>query len=132
MIKKTVTYEDLNGKERTESFYFHFYESEILEMEMSVEGGFAERIQRIIDAKDQTALLPAIKKFVLDAHGVKSEDGKQFIKNEKVREAFAQSPAYSIIFMELLRDDVLAAEFVKGTFPADVAKKLAAKEAAAN
>lgn len=120
MIKKTVTYKDLNGKERTESFYFHFFESEILEMELSVEGGFAERIQKIIDAKEQTKLLPIIKKFVLDAYGEKSEDGKQFIKNDEVRAKFSQCPAYSDIFMSLVMNDELAAEFVNGVVPEEM------------
>jgi hypothetical protein len=126
MIKKTVTYKDLNGNDRTESFYFHFYESEILEMEMSVEGGFAERIQRIIDAKDQPSLIREIKKFVLNAYGVKSDDGKRFIKNDDVKAAFVQSPAYSKIFMELVMDDKVASEFVKGVVPAEMSDRVAA------
>lgn len=126
MIKKTVTYKDLNGNDRTESFYFHFYESEILEMEMSVEGGFAERIQRIIDAKDQPSLIREIKKFVLNAYGVKSDDGKRFIKNDDVKDAFVQSPAYSKIFMELVMDDKVASEFVKGVVPAEMSDRVAA------
>ena len=117
MIKKTVPYKDLNGKERTESFYFHFYESEILEMELSTEGGFAERIQRIVDAKEQTKLIKVIKNFVLDAYGVKSDDGKQFIKNDEERAKFEQCPAFSIIFMELVMNDKAAAEFVNGVIP---------------
>lgn len=125
MIKKTVTYKDLNGNDRTESFYFHFYESEILEMEMSVDGGFAERIQKIIDAKDQTSLIRVIKKFVLDAYGVKSDDGKRFIKNDEVRAAFVECPAYSKIFMELVMDDKVASEFVKGVVPAEMANRVA-------
>lgn len=129
MIKKTVTYQDLNGNDRTESFYFHFYESEILEMEMSVDGGFAERIQRIIDAKDQPSLIRVIKKFVLDAYGVKSDDGKRFIKNDEVRAAFVESPAYSKIFMELVMDDTVAAEFVKGVVPAEMKDRVAAASA---
>lgn len=124
MIKKTITYKDLNGNDRTESFYFHFYESEILEMEMSVDGGFAERIQRIIDAKDQPSLIRVIKKFVLDAYGVKSDDGKRFIKNDEVRAAFVESPAYSKIFMELVMDDVVAAEFVKGVVPSEMSDRV--------
>lgn len=127
MIKKTVTYKDLNGNDRTESFYFHFYESEILEMEMSVDGGFAERIQKIIDAKDQTSLIRVIKKFVLDAYGVKSDDGKRFIKNDEVRAAFVECPAYSKIFMELVMDDKVASEFVKGVVPAEMANRVANK-----
>ena len=124
MIKKTVTYKDLNGTERTESFYFHYYESEILEMELSVDGGFAERIQRIIEAKDQPTLIRVIKKFVLDAYGVKSDDGKQFIKNDAVRDSFKQCPAFSKIFMDLVLDDKLASEFVNGVVPEDMADRI--------
>jgi hypothetical protein len=126
MIKKTVTYKDLNGNERTESFYFHFYESEILEMELSVDGGFAERIQKIIDAKDQASLIRVIKKFVLDAYGVKSDDGKRFIKNDEERDKFVQCPAYSQIFMELVMNDKLASDFVNGVVPAEMADRVAA------
>ena len=122
MIKKTVTYTDFNGSERTETFYFHYSQAEILEMELSVDGGFGERIQRIIDAKDQPSLIRVIKKFVLDAYGVKSDDGKRFIKNDEVRAAFEECPAFSIIFMEMVMNDAAAAEFFKGVVPADLAK----------
>lgn len=125
MIKKTVTYTDYNGVERTESFYFHFSEAEILDMEMSTEGGFAERVQRIVDAKQQTELLKVIKQFVYDAYGVKSDDGKRFIKNDEVKTAFIESPAYSKIFMEMLGDDKIAAEFVNGVVPANMKDELA-------
>ena len=132
MIKKTVTFKDLNGKERTETHYFHFYEAEIMEMELSVEGGFSARVQKMIDAQDQPSLIAAIKKFVLDAYGVKSDDGRQFIKNDAVRAAFVQSPAYSKIFMELVLNDVVAAEFVKGVVPDDMKGKVAEAMAANN
>lgn len=125
MIKKTVTYKDLNGKERTETFYFHYFESEIMDMEMSEEGGLAERIQRIIDAKDQASLLKVIKKFVVDAYGIKSDDGRRFIKNQDVKDAFVECPAYSKIYMELLTNDELAAEFVNKVVPEDMAAQLA-------
>lgn len=125
MIKKTVTYKDLNGKERTETFYFHYFESEIMDMEMSEEGGLAERIQRIIDAKDQASLLKVIKKFVIDAYGVKSDDGRRFNKSQEVKDAFVECPAYSKIYMELLTNDELAAEFVNKVIPEDMASQLA-------
>ena len=125
MLKKTVTYKDLNGKERTETFYFHYFESEIMDMEMSEEGGLAERIQRIIDAKDQASLLKVIKKFVIDAYGVKSDDGRRFNKSQEVKDAFVECPAYSKIYMELLTNDELAAEFVNKVVPEDMAAQLA-------
>lgn len=120
MLKKTVTYTDYNGVERTETFYFHYTEAEILDMEMSTEGGFAERIQKIIDAKDQVSLMKLIKKFVIDAYGIKSEDGKRFIKNDKVKTEFLESPAYSKIWMELVMDDEVAADFVNNVIPSDM------------
>ena len=126
MIKKTVTYKDYNEVERTESFYFHFNEAEILDMEMSVEGGFAERVQRIVDSKDQSSLLKVIKNFVLDAYGVKSENGKRFIKNDEVKAEFVECPAYSMIFMELVTNDELAAEFVNGVVPDSMKERLKA------
>ena len=124
MLKKTVTYTDYNGVERTEAFYFHYNEAEILDMEMSTEGGFAERIQKIIDAKDQVSLMQVIKKFVIDAYGVKSEDGKRFIKNDAVRTEFLESPAYSQIWMELVMDDEIAADFINNVIPSGIKEKL--------
>ena len=124
MIKKTVTYTDYNGEQRTETFYFHYTEAEILDMEMSEEGSFVDRIQRIIDAKDKTALMKLIKKFVIDAYGVKSEDGKRFIKNDAVRTEFLESPAYSQIWMELVMDDEIAADFINNVIPSGMKEKL--------
>ena len=124
MLKKTVTYTDYNGVERTEAFYFHYNEAEILDMEMSTEGGFAERIQKIIDAKDEVSLMQVIKKFVIDAYGVKSEDGKRFIKNDVVRTEFLESPAYSQIWMELVMDDEIAADFINNVIPSGMKEKL--------
>lgn len=125
MFKKTYTYTDYNSVERTESFYFHFTEAEILDMEMSTEGGFAERVQRIIDAKDQAALMKLIKQFVIDAYGVKSDDGRRFIKNEEVKTAFLECPAFSDIFMDMVTNDELAAEFINGVIPDTMKKRFA-------
>lgn len=130
MIKKTITYPDYNGQTRTEDFFFHFSEAELMEMQLSVHGGFSERVKKITDAKDQPALIKLIKEFVLDAHGIKSEDGKRFMKNEEIRTAFVENPAYSIIFMELARDDKAAAEFVNGVVPEHMKKDVSAATAA--
>ena len=53
MIKETITYTDYNGVERKEDFYFNLTKAEIMEMEMSTQGGLAEMIQRIVAAQDQ-------------------------------------------------------------------------------
>ena len=123
MLKKTITYTDYNDMERTEDFYFNLTKAEIMEMEMGTSGGMAEMIQRIVSAKDAPAIIKIFKDLVLKAYGVKSPDGKRFIKNDELKEEFAQTEAYSQLFMELATDAKLAADFVNGIMPADIVKQ---------
>lgn len=128
MYKKTVTYEDYNGVERTEDFYFNFTKAELMEMEMSTAGGLTAIADSIVKAKDGPAIIALFKDLLLKAYGVKDPEGRRFIKSKELSEEFSQSPAYSIIFMELAMDDVAGAEFVNGIIPSDLAKELAKKE----
>ena len=96
MLKKTITYTDYNGVERKEDFYFNLTKAELMEMEMSTEGGLAERIQKVVDTKDVPSIIKIFKDLVLKAYGEKSADGKRFIKSKELSEAFAQTEAYSI------------------------------------
>ena len=125
MLKKTITYTDFNGVERSEDFYFNLTKAEIMEMEMGTTGGLSEMINKIIAAKDVPAIIKLFKELVLKAYGVKSDDGKRFIKNDTVRDEFAQTEAYSELFMELATDSDKAAAFVNGIVPADVAAEAA-------
>ena len=125
MIKKTITYTDYNGVERTENFYFNLSKAEVMEMELSTVGGMAESIQKIVDAKDAPAIIRVFKDLVLKAYGVKSDDGRRFIKSTALSEEFSQTEAYSQIFMELATDSEKAAEFINGIVPADLAQKAA-------
>ena len=129
MIKKTITYTDYNGEERKEDFYFNLSKAELMEMELSVNGGFAEMIQKIVDAKDTPSIMKIFKDLILKAYGEKSDDGKRFMKSEEISQAFAQTEAYSELFMELATDDKAAADFVNGIVPADAAKELAEQNA---
>ena len=117
MIKETVKYIDYNGVEREDTLYFHFNKAEIAMMQMSVEGGMSERIQKIIDAKDQQEIIKLFKKLVLDSYGIKSEDGKRFEKSEQLRTEFEQSEAYSELFMTLATNTDEARKFVNGILP---------------
>lgn len=118
MLKKTITYTDYNQAERTEDFYFNLTKAEVMEMEMSTSGGLAEMIKKIVAAKDAPAIIKVFKDLILKAYGEKSPDGKRFIKSEEISTAFAQTEAYSQLFMELATDPDRAAEFVNGIIPA--------------
>ena len=120
MLKKTMTYTDYNGVQRTEDFYFNLSKAEILEMEMTTTGGLAEMIQRIVAAQDIPAIVKIFKELVLKAYGIKSADGKRFIKSEELTTEFSQTEAYSDLFMELSTDADKAQKFINGIVPADV------------
>ena len=117
MLKKTITYTDFNGMERSEDFYFNLTKAEVMEMEMSTVGGLSEMIQRIIAAQDTPSIVKVFKDLVLKSYGEKSADGKRFIKTPEITEAFSQTEAYSVLFMELATDADSAAAFVNGIIP---------------
>lgn len=125
MLKLTEVYMDYNGEERKEDFYFNLTKAEIMEMEMTTTGGLAEMIQRIVDAKDAPAIIKIFKDLILKAYGVKSPDGKRFIKSKELSDEFSQTEAYSNIFMRLATDADEAAKFVNGIIPADIDTKAA-------
>lgn len=120
MLKKTITYTDYNGVERTEDFYFNLTKAEILEMELSTEGGLQRMIEKIVAAQDMPALSKYFKQIILMSYGEKSPDGKRFVKNDELREEFSQTEAYSQLYVDLATNDQIAADFVNGIIPDDV------------
>ena len=118
MLKKTITYTDYNGTERTEDFYFNLSKAEVMEMEMGIDGGLTEMINKIVAAKDAPAIIKIFKELILKAYGEKSADGKRHIKSEELSTAFSQTEAYSNLFMELATNSDEAAKFVNGIIPA--------------
>lgn len=125
MLKKTITYTDYNGVERTEDFYFNLTKPELLEMEMTATGGFAEMVEKIVAAKDTNAIISIFKEMIKKSYGVKSDDGKRFMKSEELSTAFTQTEAYAQLYMELAFDAEAGAAFVNGIMPADIQKEAA-------
>ena len=128
MFKITETYNDYNGVERTEDFLFHLNKAELMEMELGTTGGLAESIQKVVAAQDTPSIIKVFKDLVLKAYGVKSADGKRFMKEDEngrpYYKDFVETEAYSQIFMRLSTDADAAAKFVNGIMPADLAKNI--------
>lgn len=119
MIKKTYEFEDYNGLKRKEDYYFNLSKAEIMEMELGTAGGLAEMIQRVVNAQDTPSIVKIFKDLILKAYGEKSPDGRRFIKSPELSEAFSQTEAYSMLFMELATDADAAAAFINGIVPSD-------------
>ena len=113
MLKKTIVYTDYNGEERKEVFWFNISRTELVDLEMDHKGGFKEAIERMQEKNDARGLKNEFKKIIRMSYGVKSEDGKRFIKSQTLADEFIQSPAYDELFFELLNGGASAmAEFV--------------------
>lgn len=124
MLKKTITYTDYNGLERTEDYYFNISRSELAVMNYNENGGFTERLQSMLNAKNSKAIIDVVQSLIEMSYGIKSQDGRRFIKGKEVFDEFKQSPAYSIFLMDLLTNSDSAEEFVKGILPSDLAKEI--------
>lgn len=123
MITKTITYTDLNGKKRIEDFNFHLNKPELLELEASYEEGWNVHLQRVVNTNNNAEIFRTMKDFILRAFGIKSEDGRRFMKGDEIRRSFEESPAYEILLMELtLGPDATqnATDFINGVIPADM------------
>lgn len=124
MYKIHEKYTDFNGTEREEDFYFNLMKSEIMELELGEVGGLSAMLRQIIAEQNVPKIVEIFKKLVLQSYGVKSADGKQFIKDPEITKAFSQTEAYSQIFMRLATDSKAATEFVNHVVPGDIAKEV--------
>lgn len=123
MITKTIPYTDFNGKERIEDFNFHLNKAELLELDASYEGGWHAHLQRIVNANNNAEIYQTMKDFILRSFGIKTEDGRRFMKSDEIRRSFEESPAYEILLLELsLGPDAAkaAADFINGVVPRDM------------
>jgi hypothetical protein len=120
MLKKTMTYTDYDGVTRTEDFHFNLSKAEVMEMQLGTAGGMEKMLQRIVSEKDQPEIIKLFKDIILRSYGKKSPDGKRFIKSKELCEEFAQTEAFSDLFVLLGTDSDAAAEFVNGVLPHDL------------
>lgn len=142
MITRTIPYTDYNGIQRKEKFYFDLTQFEATEIALELPDGIVEELSEDGTNQQQTAIhlmeklgrkgvMDFIKKIVLKSYGVKSTDGRRFVKSEELSTEFSQTPAFSAFMMKLMTDDKEASSFINGVIPAELAAQMATKNAAA-
>lgn len=102
MLKKSITYVDYNGVERTEDFYFNLNKAETLGYIIGFEGGIESFIEKVVQEEDVKKLWDLWSDFILMCYGEKSSDGRRFIKSKELSEGFKQTEAYNNLVMELV------------------------------
>ena len=134
MLIKKITYTDFFGKERTEEFRFNLSKGEISRDLIKTEGSLVNKLQAIVDAKNNTDVMNVFEKLIEKSYGEISEDGRRFMKEDDngrpLFNKFRQTPAYDILYMELISDEKKAVAFFKGILDPELQKEVAAAQAA--
>lgn len=122
MLKRTVKFIDFDGVEREEDFYFNLSKSELLNLEASEDGGLTVILDRLTKSPNGKEIMKYVNEILLKSYGEKSPDGRRFMKSAEISKAFSETPAYDVIFMELVTDAEKAAAFVNSVMNVDVLK----------
>lgn len=123
MKTMTIKYTDFNGVEREEDFRFNLTEAELMDLNLSKKGGLEETLKQIINTQDVPALADLFKSIINKAYGIKSPDGRNFVKSDKILADFVSTQAYSNLYMMLITDTDKATEFINGIVPQSVAER---------
>lgn len=135
MFTKKIKYTDYAGETREEEFEFNMTKAEVVEWQYSIKGGINNLFHKIVNDNDQPALVKMIKDLIARSYGERSLDGRKFIKKRNgvpLFEDFEATPAYDVLFMELVQNESAAAEFLNGLMPDDMVAAMAAQEAGLN
>ena len=112
MHKEIITYNDLNGVQRTEDFYFDLSKPEIVKMQASAKGGYDVQLRSIAADMNGAKIMEFFENFIAKSYGEKSEDGRRFMKSDEISRSFMETPAYEVLFEKLVTNDKYAADFV--------------------
>lgn len=144
MLTKTITYEDFDGNKVTETLQFNLTKTEAMEIAFALPDNIKSVVQtgpndvteeiakKILARMGDTKIFDFIKTVVLKAYGVKSDDGRSFIKKDEngkdLSIAFSQTMAYDAIISELMTaDETAAMNFVNALLPASLVNAVPAK-----
>lgn len=125
MYCREITYDDFDGNELTEKFYFNLNEAEIIKW-ITTNGDYSldAVLNKMIEKKRGKDIIDAFENLIYMSYGERDVDSRRFIKTKEVKDAFMQSNAYSVLFMELITDAGKAAEFLNGIVPAKMAAEV--------
>lgn len=115
MIKRTISYEDFLGNQRTEDFYFHMTDKELADF-IASSGGYTldKQMEKMVRTGNLEGIMKIVEKIIDMSYGEISLDGRRFDKSEEILNNFKRTPAYSVFYMELLNSEEKQMEFIRG------------------
>lgn len=130
MFVKEITYKDFNDKPHTEKLHFHMMAPEMADLEFNTvfetgpdgKGGLGDYVREAMNSGDGRKVYTFFKMMIVNAYGLRSEDGSRFSKKPEFTEAFLNSRAYEEFFMWLVGDPKNAEAFWLGIMPERLAE----------
>lgn len=125
MFKRVFEYEDFLGNKRTEEHCFHLSEAEVMKW-LTTDGDYTldKLLYRLAEENRGDRIIDVFEDLILTSYGKVSLDGRRFEKSEEFSKEFKETPAYSQLFTDMMKDSKYAASFVKAIIPKDMDKKL--------
>jgi len=120
MIRKTLTYQDYEGKEHTKDFYFSLNQTEFALMNNKMPGGFESYLKRVQEDHNEEKLLEMLVWFIEEGYGIRMGDD-DFIKEDevgrKLGKRFRCTEACDKLITELLEKENNIGAFLIGMLP---------------
>lgn len=114
MFKQNIVYNDFNGVERKEDFYFHLSLPEVTRLEAEIGRSMEDHVKDLVANQDLKTLIDFLEKMILNSYGRKTADGKSFLKTKELKTEFEYSQAYAELFEMMLTNPELAKKFGEG------------------
>lgn len=122
MIKKTITYTNIDGETETKTVYFHLGLNQITTLEERHPEGLTKFFQGIVDGSGESSLV-RLREVMSLAYGVRHEGSDRLDRDPKLTEEFMDSLAYDALWTSMIGDDKAQEEFITGILPADMMVK---------
>lgn len=120
MLKKSITYKDYDGNDKTSTLYFHLNKFEWLELETYTKGGLIENLQHAIETGNAKKTIDILKKIILRAYGEKNPETGTFEKSDDIAIRFSKTEAFSELFYELAYNEESSKAFFLGLIPSEL------------
>lgn len=126
MLKQSVSYTDFDDNECVETLYFNLTKTELtdnLDMKEELEKiqqDFTGEPKRNLETHEIQRILDLVKTFMRLSYGIRSEDGKRFIKTPELWTEFTQTAAYDSFLFGLFENPANALAFMTGILPKDL------------
>lgn len=125
MISKTIKYEDFDGNQREEDFFFNLNQAELAELQLETAGGLVKYAERIAKQQDGASMFKLFTNLILKSYGEKSDDGKYFRKSEDISNNFKSTNAYDVL-LESFDDEKVFLDFFLGIVPKKLSDEIKA------